>query len=164
MPSPRLAALALPLLAAACGHGGGAGSSWNATDACKLLPKDKVAAIVGKPVASAELGAVNVSDGANTASVSTCSYAFASGQRLTFMARWSPVDMGDAEVAATRSTLSSMGAATDVPGLGRAAFRNKMQLVVIPDQRRYVSFTSLAPPDGVDLPAAEVAMAKAVIG
>lgn len=139
-------------------------STFNATDACALLPKEKVAAIAGLAVESATLSRVTPGT-AETAGFSQCSYSFAGGGSLDFFARQSPFD--DNTPAAIQQTRQSVGAnPKDIPGLGTAAFSVEAmhQLHVFVAGNRYIYFMSMNPPAGKPIAALELALAKAVIG
>ncbi|MDG2535603.1 hypothetical protein P6144_18220 [Sphingomonas sp. HITSZ_GF] len=145
-----------------------AASDFDATNACAILPADKVTAVTGLKVDSANLGTV-VEPGEGTAGFSTCNYSFAGGGTLAFFARQSPVDDNTPEaIARTRKELTdNMGATiVDVPGLGTAAFSAEQmhQLHVFFAGNRYIYFMSPAPPAGKPIGEAELALAKAVIG
>lgn len=143
-------------------------SSFNATDACALLPKEKVAAITGAKVESATLSRVTPGT-AETASFSNCTYSFAGGGTLDFFARQSPVNDNTPEAIqrTKQGLIENMGAKlTDVPGLGTAAFSDDQmhQLHVFIGGNRYIYFMSPAPPAGKPIGEAELALARAVIG
>ncbi len=141
---------------------------FDATNACAILPKEKVAEIAGTKVESATLGTV-VQPGEGTAGFSTCNYSFAGGGTLAFFARQSPIDDNTPEaVARTKKELAdAMGAKiVDVPGLGTAAFSTEQmhQLHVFFAGNRYLYFMSPTPPAGKPIAEVELALAKAVIG
>jgi len=142
--------------------------AFDATDACALLPKEKVAAITGTKVDSATLSRVTPGT-AETASFSNCTYSFAGGGTLDFFARQSPVDDNTPEAIqrTKQGLIENMGAKlTDVPGLGAAAFSAEQmhQLHVFIGGNRYIYFMSPAPPAGKPIGEAERALARAVIG
>lgn len=182
MSKTLFAASSLALLLTACGGAPAAGdgnaatppsstmaaTSFDATNACAILPGEKVAEIVGAAVESATLGTV-VQPGAGTAGFSTCNYSFAGGGTLAFFARQSPVDDNTPEaIARTKKELAdAMGAQiVDVPGLGTAAFSAEQmhQLHVFFAGNRYIYFMSPVPPAAKPIGDVERALAKVVTG
>ena len=141
-----LAAVAASLTLAGCGgeaadKGGGAGMAssaaaksgtapprdWNAADACAVVDKAAMSAILGQAVTETRLGNVSQSDGA-TAVTSECSYQLADGGSATLMLRWSPIgDNSEGSINLTRNgleqTLKGFGGHVEtIDGLGKAAF------------------------------------------
>jgi hypothetical protein len=159
----------------ACGGGATGGTkatasndSFNPTDACAILPKEKVAAAVGMPVTSANLSAVTQPTEA-MAGFSTCTYTFSDGTMLGFFTRKSPEYDGTPEgMARTRKAVTDgMGTQTaDVAGLGTSAFSAEMmhQLHVFFGGDKYIYFMADKLPGGKPILDAEKTLAKAVIG
>lgn len=102
-------------------------AGWNAADACAVVDKAKMAAIVGKPVSEASLGLVHVSSGAD-ATTSECSYIMEDGDRASVMLRWSPIaDNSEGAINLARNgakqTIEAFGGTIEnVDGLGKSAF------------------------------------------
>jgi hypothetical protein len=143
-------------------------TSFNAEDACALLPKEKVAEVTGLKVDSATLSRV-IPATADTAGFSSCSYGFAGGGSLDFFARKSPVadNTPEAIQRTKQGMIDNLGAKpVDVPGLGAAAFSVEQmhQLHVFIGGDRYIYFVSAAPPAGKPIGEIELALARAVIG
>lgn len=141
-----------------------AAAGFNATDACALLPKEKVGAITGLKVDSATLSRVTPGT-AETAGFSQCSYGFAGGGSVEFFARQSPVDDNTPE--AIQQTRQNVGPdPRDVPGLGTAAFsvETMHQLHVFFAGNRYIYFMSMRAPAGKPVADIELALARAVVG
>jgi hypothetical protein len=113
--------------AAAADAGKGPPADWNATDACAVVDKAAMAALIGQAVTETRLGNVNKSDGA-TAATSECTYALADGQTASLMLRWSPIgDNSEGSINLTRNgleqTLKGFGGKVEtIDGLGKAAF------------------------------------------
>ena len=141
-----LVAVAASLTLAGCGgeaadKGDGAGKAssaaaksgtapphdWNAADACAVVDKAAMSAILGQAVTETRLGNVSKSDGA-TAVTSECSYQLADGGSATLMLRWSPIgDNSEGSINLTRNgleqTLKGFGGHVEtIEGLGKAAF------------------------------------------
>ncbi|MBX3593003.1 hypothetical protein [Sphingomonas sp.] len=114
---------------AAVAGGGGATppAGWNALDACAVIDKAAMAAIVGKSVSETALGMVSESDG-TTAATSECTYTLDGGEQATVMLRWSPIaDNNEGAINLTRNglqqTLKAFGGSVEtLNGLGKAAF------------------------------------------
>jgi hypothetical protein len=143
-------------------------SAFDATNACAILPKEKVAEIAGASVERATLGTV-VQPGEGTAGFSTCNYSFAGGGTLAFFARQSPVDDNtpDAVARTKRELADTMGAViVEVPDLGTTAFSTEQmhQLHVFFAGNRYIYFMSPTPPAGKPIGEVERALSRAVIG
>jgi len=143
--SIALTALATSLLLAACSRGpaedgNGQDASvtavdanktppkdWNAMDACGVVDKAAMAALVGQQVTETRLGNVHESDG-TTSATSECTYVLADGGTATLMLRWSPIaDNNEGSINAARSALEQTlkgfgGKLETVDGLGKAAF------------------------------------------
>jgi hypothetical protein len=159
------------LLLAGCGGTGGSSTgnsgaavandtnvatgTWDATDACALLDKATLGAALKDQVTEANLGLVHQASGGEAAT-SECNYLLASGGRVSFMARNSPIaDNTDGAIAAARkATQQSVSAFTDkkveeVPGLGKAAFfvPGINQLNVFIDDSKFVILTIGSAPD-----------------
>lgn len=100
---------------------------WNAADACVVVDKTAMAAILEQTVTETRLGNVSHSDGA-TAVTSECSYQLADGGSATLILRWSPIgDNSEGSINLTRNgldqTLKGFGGRVEtVDGLGKAAF------------------------------------------
>jgi ABC-type glycerol-3-phosphate transport system substrate-binding protein len=128
---------------------------WDATDACALLDKATLGAALKDQVTETSLGLVHQASGGEAAT-SECNYLLASGGRVSFMARNSPIaDNTDGAIAAARkATQQSVSAFTDkkvedVPGLGKAAFfvPGINQLNVFIDDSKFVILTIGSAPD-----------------
>lgn len=175
----RLAILVSVAALAACsspggGNGGTASgggtttaAAWNAADACALLPREAVAQAVGRPVTDAQLAVISPGGG-GMAMVSTCTYDFGADKSLTLLTRLSPnPDNNDAMFRETREGLADNGRnrIEDVPGLGRHAFYvdGLKQLNVFVGDDRMISLTGMAGPDGVDMKAALMALARRLV-
>jgi hypothetical protein len=102
-------------------------AGWNATDACKVIDKSAMSAILGSAVSEATLALVHESEG-TTAASSECTYLLADGSRASLMMRWSPIaDNDEGAVNMTRNglqqTAKAFGGTVDtVSGVGKAAF------------------------------------------
>ncbi|MGA9659706.1 MAG: hypothetical protein WBQ60_11480 [Asticcacaulis sp.] len=98
-----------------------------ATDACAVVDKAAMAAIVGQAVSETHLGMVSESDG-TSAATSECKYTLSNGDEASVMLRWSPIDDNTEEsINLTRNsmeqTLKAFGGKVEViDGLGKAAF------------------------------------------
>lgn len=132
--------------------GGGLPSSgWNVADACSVLAKADVAAVMGETVAGTELG--TVSKGTDQlAGFSTCHYLMPDAMRqVGFMARLSPEpdNTPDAIRKARDEVAEFMGPVSDEAGLGRAAFwvPKLRQMVVFIGDDRYANITMPAGDD-----------------
>lgn len=182
----RLSALALlGLTVAGCGGGGDGGGSnaaggsastaaaWNATDACALLGKDKVAQVMGSAVGETKLEPV-VTDSGNGMSFSTCNYTLADGRMLSLSAHnRTDAAFTPAEIESTKKGLSELTPQTyeDVGGLSGTAYWSTplRQLNIYPDQHRWLIFTMTFAGTGpmhqkandADLKAQAFALAKA---
>jgi hypothetical protein len=148
------------------GSSASAEASWNAADACALLPKEVVEEAVGQPVTGTQLSRASAGT-ADTAAMSQCTYSFAGGKSLDFFARRSPVpDNNDAAMKQTRDSMTeAMGvAAEEVPNLGKNAFwvSRGNQLHVFIGEDRYIYFMAMNAPAGADLKAAELALARRI--
>jgi len=142
-------------------------AGWSATDACALLPKDKVASAFGATVSETQLSMVTPGT-AETAAFSQCTYSFDAGAMVTFFARQSPVPDNTAEaIARTKQGLiDNLGATIEpVTGLGKDAFwtDNMNQLHVFAGEDRYFFFTSSKPPAGSKPRDAMTALAKTFV-
>jgi hypothetical protein len=143
--------------------------AWNAADACSILDKEAVAAVLNLDIASTQLGLVHEA-GATDAATSECTYLGADGASVArLMTRWSPIKDNTAEaIAMARSaTAASMKAFSsvpleDVPGLGKAAFvaPNISQLNVFIDDARMIMVTVEKVPDGAQGKDLAVALAR----
>jgi len=101
---------------------------WKATDACSIIDKAEMAAVMKSEVTQTALDMAS-EPGPGSAGTSQCTYTLADGGKATVMTRWSPIADNSAEaIAATRAAAaSSVKAFTDrpvedVPGVGKAAF------------------------------------------
>lgn len=142
-------------------------ANWKATDACSILDKADVGAILKTQVTEAKLDLVH-EPGAADAGTSQCTYKLASGGEATLMTRWSPIGDNTAEtIAATRSaSAASVKAFTsrpieDVPGVGKAAFLvpGINQFNVFIDDARLIMISPGSVPDA-EAKAAVIALAK----
>ncbi len=175
-----LVTLIVPALAlAGCGSGtssDGTGAAatgvssatgFDATDACKILPREKVAAITGLAVEKSTLSAVNQPT-ATSPGFSACTYSFAAGGTLGFFARRSPEADTPETIAQTRkAVIDGMGAKTaDVAGIGTMAFsaRPMDQLHIFFGGDKYIYFMIDRAPIAKPVPLVERALAHAVIG
>lgn len=177
----RLTAFALlGLTVAGCGGGGGGGNAagsataaWNATDACALLGKDKVAQVMGAAVGETKLEPV-VTDSGNGMSFSTCNYTLADGRMLALSAHHrTDAAFTPAEIESTKKGLSELTPQTyeDVGGMSGTAYWSTplRQLNIYPDQHRWLIFTmtfaGIGPmhqkANDADLKAQAIALAKA---
>jgi len=170
--SKPLATLMLSALAlAACGSGtpghAGSATAFDAADACKLLPKEKVAAITGLAVEKSTLSAATQPT-ATSPGFSACTYSFVAGGTLGFFARRSPEADTPETIAQTRkAVIDGMGAKTaDVTGIGTSAFSAQPmdQLHVFFGGDKYIYFMTDRAPIAKPIPAVERALAQAVIG
>lgn len=102
-------------------------ADWKATDACAVIDKAAMAALVGKLVAETSLNLVHDSDG-TTAATSQCTYALTDGGQASLMMRWSPIaDNSAGAINLARNglqeTLKGFGMSLEtIDGLGKAAF------------------------------------------
>lgn len=107
--------------------GKAAPNDWNAADACAVVDKAAMAAIVGQAVTETRLGNVSQTDG-TTATTSECTYQLADGGSASLMLRWSPInDNTEGAINLARNgmqqTLSAFGGKVEtIEGLGKAAF------------------------------------------
>lgn len=141
------AILALP----ACGSSGDTSTSaapatFDVTNACAILPKEKVETATGRRLTGATLGEV-VKATENTAGFSTCEYRFAGGGTLSFFARQSPFEDNTPEAIerTKQGILANMPVTlSNVDGLGTAAFRTEPmdQLHVFFGGNRYIIFSA----------------------
>ena len=167
------AAIAAAVMLAACGEadapgtrppaGAAAPAGWNALDACATLSKDTVSVAAGQPVTGTEL-APGSPGGEVLAAFSTCTYALPKGQ-LMVLTRQSPIaDATPEAIERARTADGTLPPATDVPGLGRAALwsRESKGLQVFLDDRRYVSINFFGLPEGEDVRARAIAVARAL--
>ncbi|MBO9714866.1 hypothetical protein [Sphingomonas sp.] len=143
-------------------------SGFKAEDACAMLPKEKVAEVVGLKVTSAKLDRVTKLT-QDSAGFSTCTYEFAGGGSLDFFARQSPVN--DNTLTAIENTkqglVANMGAKiTELPDLGNGSFSAEpgAQLHVFRGGNRYFYFMSIIPPAGKPMLELEKQLADAVPG
>jgi hypothetical protein len=121
------------LVLAGCGGGGSGGSgsdplsdpviaAWNATDACALVSKADIAALLRSPVRSTSLSGVNADP--TTPQSSRCMIVLEDG-RIAGLTAYKSASGADAESRASqRAFIGSMAGAppVDVAGLGEAAF------------------------------------------
>lgn len=126
---------------------------WKATDACSIIDKATVGAVLGTTVSEASVGLVHEpTPGAGDAATSDCTYILADG-RASVMTRWSPIDDNtdgaiNAAKSAMNQTLAAFGGGKveDVAGLGKASFwvakvnqlqsfigENRMVLITVPN-------------------------------
>ncbi|MDG2533855.1 hypothetical protein P6144_09380 [Sphingomonas sp. HITSZ_GF] len=149
------------------GVAGAAGNSFKATDACAVLPKEKVAELTGLKVEKAILSSATEAT-ATTPGFSACTYSFAEGGTLGFYARQSPQPDTPDTVAMTRKAVTDgMGAKTvDVGGLGTSAFSAQPmdQLHVFFGGDKYIYFMVDRAPIAKPIPEVERTLASAVIG
>lgn len=142
-------------------------ANWKATDACSILSKADVAAILKRDVAETSLALVH-EPGEAEAGTSECTYSGADGNVASLQARWSPI--ADNNVGAI-ATARNAGAAAlkafgktleDVPGLGKAAFYAPGidQLTVFLDDSRMIVVTAQKVPDGAVGKDVTIALAK----
>jgi hypothetical protein len=114
---------------------------WNATDACALVGKDRVAKALTAELVSAQL--LQVTKGAeNSAAFSTCYLTFANGTTVTVLTRLAPVpDVSERSLALARTMGGNMPTAEELTGLGAHAYwtAEAKTLQVFLDDRRYVS-------------------------
>lgn len=104
-------------------------ADWKATDACSIIDKATMGAVLGATVTEASVGLVHEpTAGAGDAATSECTYIL-DGGRATVMTRWSPIaDNTDGAINAAKSAMKQTlaafggGAVEDVPGLGKASF------------------------------------------
>ena len=102
-------------------------ANWMATDACAVIDKAAMAAIVGQPVVEASLALVHDSDG-TTAATSKCYYKLNDGTQADLMMRWSPIaDNTEGAMNLARNglqeTLKAFNKSLEtMDGLGKAAF------------------------------------------
>ncbi len=102
-------------------------ASWNATEACSVIDKAAMAAIVGQAVTETSLALVHESDG-KTAADSKCTYTLADGGQASLMMRWSPIaDNSEGAINLARNglqeTLKAFGQSLEtIDGLGKATF------------------------------------------
>ena len=144
-------------------------SGWNAADACSILDKAAVAAILNREIPSTQLSLVHEADSA-TAATSECAYLGADGASVArLMTRWSPIkdNTTEAIAMARSSTAASMKAFSsvpleDIPGLGKAAFLAPgiSQLNVFIDDARMIVVTVEKVPGGAQGKDLAVALAK----
>jgi len=144
-------------------------SAWNAADACSILDKAAVAEILGREIASTQLGLVHEA-GSSDAATSECTYLDADGASVArLMTRWSPINDNttDSIAMARSSTAATMKAFSSVPledvaGLGKAAFLapNISQLNVFIDDARMIVVTVEKVPDGASGKDLAIALAK----
>lgn len=176
MRARQSAATAVVALLAACGGGGTSGSGggggggasagpagWNALDACATLGRAEVAALVGQPVTKTELSPGSPGDDVRAA-FSTCTYDLAKGQLMLLTREAPDADATPDAIERARTADGTLPPAIDVPGLGRAALwsRETKGLQVFLDDRRYVSINFYGLPEGDDVQARAVAVAKAL--
>jgi hypothetical protein len=108
---------------------GGMPANWKATDACSIIDKATMSAVLGTAVTETSVGLVHEpTAGASDAATSECTYLL-DGGRATVMTRWSPIeDNTDGAIATAKATMKQTLAAfgggdvEDVPGLGKASF------------------------------------------
>ncbi len=131
--------------------GGTAVSKWNAEDACSVLAKGDVEAVMSDKVTATELG--TVSKGTDQlAGFSTCHYLMPDAMRqVGFMARLSPEPDNTPEAIkkARDEVAEYMGPVSDEAGLGKAAFwvPKVRQMVVFIGEDRYANITMPAGED-----------------
>ncbi|NIJ38500.1 hypothetical protein FHR22_003211 [Sphingopyxis panaciterrae] len=147
----------------------GRDAGWDATDACKLLDKAVLGAVLGDAVTETSLAFVHQPTPVEAAT-SECTYRLKGGGTATLMARRSPIadNTPEAIAQARKTTESTMRAFSDksvedVPHLGKAAFFvpgiNQMN-VFLDDQRFLILTLGTAPDDRVrDIAADLVRMA-----
>lgn len=145
------------------------GPVWNAADACSILDKADVAAIVGLDIASAQLSLVHEAS-ATDAATSECTYIGADDTSVvSLMTRYSPINDNTPEAIATArsTTAATMAAFTstpleDIPGLGKTAFLAPPidQLNVFIDDARMVMVTVNKVPDGASGKDIAIALAR----
>lgn len=153
--------------------GGGVTATWNATDACALLGKDKVAQVMGAAVSETKLEPV-VTDNGNGMSFSSCMYTLADGRMLSLSAHnRTDAAFTPAEIESTKKGLAALTPQTyaDVGGLSGTAYWTTplRQLSIYPDQHRWLivtmSFAGTGPmhqqANDADLKTQAIALAKA---
>lgn len=142
-------------------------AGFNATDACAILSKEKVAAITGLQVDKSTLSAATQPT-ASTPGFSACTYSFVAGGTLGFYARRSPEPDTPETIAQTRKAVTDgMGAKTaDVAGIGTSAFsaRPMDQLHVFFGGDKYIYFVTDRAPINKPVMDVERALAVTVIG
>lgn len=149
------------LALSACGGGGTASnasgaagtaapgaSGWKATDACAILDKGRVVAVLGSPVATATLGAVK-DEGNGFPLYSQCEFTLEDGRMLIFGTGQYTNSTTLAEQVADmrRQTALVAKEPVDLPGLGKAAFWAKElgAVYVFIGNDRYMSATVVQP-------------------
>ena len=127
----------------AAGRAAGA-AGWQATDACTTVGTAAVAQATDQAVTGTELDPVSQPDGLK-AGFSMCTFALASGAKLTVLTREAADgDAYDQAVAEARRVGEEFGApAVDVPGIGKAAMwiAKPASLQVFLDDRRYATIS-----------------------
>jgi hypothetical protein len=132
-----------------------ASGGWDATNACILLDKTAVGAVLNDNVTETTVGLVNQASAANAAT-SECTYMLQSGGRASLMTRNSLIsdNTPEAIALARKATQESVAAFTDkkvedMPGLGKAAFfvPGINQLNVFIDEKRFVILTISSAPN-----------------
>jgi hypothetical protein len=126
--------------------------SWNAANACTLVDRKIVAEAAGVGVTDAKLG-TTVAGGDGLATFSTCDFTLADSGTISVLTRRSPTpDYSREAVEKARTMGGNLPAATDVPGLGRAALwtRETRSLQVFIDDSRYLTITVVTPQSAKD--------------
>jgi hypothetical protein len=154
---------------AAAPAGGGMPADWKATDACSILNKAAVAAILKVPVPQTQLALVH-EPGTADAGTSECTYLGEDGASVaSLMTRWSPIaDNTPDAIAGAKSTMNATlkgfgkGPVEDVPGLGISAFvaPGLDQLSVYLDESRMIIVSPRKVPDGMSGKDAAVELAR----
>ena len=143
--------------AAVSAETGGMPSDWKATDACSIVDKSVVAAVMKTEIPESRVSLVHKPNGAEAAT-STCNYLRGDGASVaSLQVRWSPISDNTPETMALtkKTTFETMNAFTeakveDVPNLGISAFLVPRfdQLTVFIDKARMIMVTVEKVPDG----------------
>lgn len=144
-------------VAASAAATGGMPADWNATDACTILDKSVVAAVMKTEISESRVSMVHEPNGAEAAT-SACNYLRGDGASMAnIQVRWSPIGDNTPETMALtkKTTFETMNAFTeakieDIPNLGISAFLVPRfdQLTVFIDKARMITVTVEKVPDG----------------
>ena len=143
------------------------GPSLNLTDACAVLPGDRMAQEIGLPLREADLRNV-MTDSGNGMSSSRCVYDFGDGLASLNLERFPDGSDMAAIFSGTRSLVSKNGAepVEDVPGLGESAFweaRSNTLYIMLSDNRQMVLTTTRLPAT-VNSKEALTSVARSILG
>lgn len=143
------------------------GPSLNLTDACAVLPGERMAQAIGLPLVKAELRDV-MTDSGNGMSSSRCVYDFGDGLASLSLDRFPNGSDMAAIFSGTRSLVSENGSKTveDVPSLGERAFwvPGSNNLYIMLSDSRQMVLTTTRLPATVNSKDVLISLARSILG